>query len=74
MTFNIKTFSIKGLWMTLSISHIQHKQFSVATLCLYAECHYVECRILFIIVLNAIMLSVIMLNVVVLSVVVPFKH
>jgi hypothetical protein len=61
MTFSI-TLSIRGLYVTLSITYIQHNNALH-----YAECSYAECDILFIV-----MLSVIVLNVVILSVVAPF--
>ena len=54
---NIMTFSMKGLFVTLSIM-----KFSI-TLCHYAECNYVKCRILFILMQNVITLSVIILSV-----------
>jgi len=48
------TFSIKGLYVTLSMT----------MLCRYADCHYADCRISFIAMLTIILLSVIMLNIV----------
>jgi hypothetical protein len=60
MTFSITTLSMKGLFVTRSIT----------ALCI--KCHYAECRDLFVM-LNAVMLSIVLLSVVLLSVVAPFS-
>ncbi len=48
-TLSIMTLSVRGLYVTLSISDSQHKWHSTLQLWHYAECHYAECRVLFII-------------------------
>jgi hypothetical protein len=55
-TFSIRIFtlSIKGLYVTVSIT---------------THCHYAECPILFITMLNVVMLNVVMLNAVMLNVI-----
>ncbi len=60
-TLSINTLSMKGSWLTLSISDI--------SITMIYNC--AECRVLFIIILNVIMLSVIMLSVIMLSVIMP---
>jgi hypothetical protein len=67
MTFSIMTLSIKGLFLTLSISDAQHKRNSAYQKCQLFECLYAECRNLLIVVLSVIILSVVMLNVVMLN-------
>ncbi len=57
------TLSIKGLYVTLSISDTQHNN---------AVQLYTEYRVLLIIMVNVTMTSVIMLNVIMLSVVAPY--
>jgi hypothetical protein len=52
ITFVILTLSIKGFYVTLSITDILH----------CAECQDTECRVLFIVMLNVIMLNAIMLS------------
>jgi hypothetical protein len=59
------TLSIKGLFVTLSISNNQQY--------IYAECRYAECHDLFIVMLNVIMMSVVMLSVVVPNVVTLYQ-
>jgi hypothetical protein len=66
VTFNI--FSIKGLFVILSISDTQHKRHSAL------QCFAIMPSVpfyLFIIMLNVIMLKVVMLNVIMLKVVMP---
>ncbi len=46
------TLSIKGLYVTLSISDTYLVTFSITMICHYVERHYAECRILFMIMLN----------------------
>jgi hypothetical protein len=50
-TFTTMTLTIKGLFVTLSISNNQQY--------IYAECRYAECHDLFIVMLNVIILSVV---------------
>jgi hypothetical protein len=73
MTLSIKTLSIGGLYVTLSISDNQHKLHSIAMLCHCAECHYGQYHILFNVMLNVIMTSVVMLSFVAPFITLPLK-
>jgi hypothetical protein len=57
MTFNLMTLFIKGLYLTLSISDLQH---NYIIKCLYAKHCFLFIIMLSVIMLNAIILSVIM--------------
>jgi len=68
-TFSIMTLSMRGFYVTLSISDTQHKRHSAWQHYHYAQHRYARCHVWFIIMLNVVILSVTML-----SVVAPTRH